>query len=175
MCAMRNIHIVPYNPDWPRHYEAEAEQLKAVFGDHLLAIHHIGSTSVPGLHAKPLIDIMPVVRDIEQTDSLNGAMEALGYTPRGENGIAGRRYFSKGADAHRTHHVHTYASDNPEVTAHLLFRDYLRAHPAEAQRYGDLKRQLALQFTNDIYGYMDGKDGLVKELIAKANLWHQNR
>jgi len=172
---MRNIYIVPYNPDWQRHYETEAEQLRRVFGDLLLAIHHIGSTSVVGLPAKPIIDMMPVVRDIEQVDTLNEAMMELGYTARGENEIQGRRYFTKGSDAHRTHHVHIYAPEHPEVAAHLQFRDYLRTHPAEAQRYGDLKQQLALQFTNDIYGYMDGKDALVKKLIAKANIWYHNR
>jgi GrpB-like predicted nucleotidyltransferase (UPF0157 family) len=175
MCAMRNIHIVPYNPDWQPQYESEAARLRSVFGDLLVAIHHIGSTSVPGLHAKPLIDIMPIVRDIERVEDYNEVMVALGYTTRGENGISGRRYFTKGKDDQRSHHVHIYAADNPEVTAHLQFRDYLRAHPAEAQRYGDLKQKLALQFTNDIYGYMDGKDALVKELIAKANIWHHNR
>jgi GrpB-like predicted nucleotidyltransferase (UPF0157 family) len=175
MCAMRNIHVVPYDPEWQHLYDLEAERLRAVFGVLLLDIHHIGSTSVPGLHAKPIIDIMPVVRYIEQVDHHNGEMVALGYEARGENGIMGRRYFTKGEDAHRTHHVHIYAPGNSEVNAHLHFRDYLRAHPDEAQRYGDLKRRLAAEFTNDIYGYIDGKDAFVKELIAKANHWHQNR
>jgi GrpB-like predicted nucleotidyltransferase (UPF0157 family) len=121
MCAMRNIHIVPYNPDWQPQYESEAARLRSVFGDLLVAIHHIGSTSVPGLHAKPLIDIMPIVRDIERVEDYNEVMVALGYTTRGENGISGRRYFTKGKDDQRSHHVHIYAADNPEVTAHLQF------------------------------------------------------
>lgn len=175
MGMMRNIHVVSYNPDWQQQYEHEAEQIKVVFGTLLVAIHHIGSTSVPGLYAKPIIDIMPVVRDIEQVEKYKEAMAALGYQARGENGIPGRRYFCKGEDAHRTHHVHIYDPNNSEVTAHLNFRDYLRAHPDDAQRYGALKRRLAAEFTNDIYGYMDGKDALVKELIAKANRWQQNR
>lgn len=175
MCAMRNIHVLPYNPDWQRHYESEAARLRAVLGDLLVEIHHIGSTSVPGLHAKPIIDIMPIVREIEAVDRYNEAMTTLGYRARGENGIAGRRYFTKGEDDQRSHHVHIYAPDNPEVTAHLHFRDYLRTHPDDADQYGTLKQQLARQFTNDIHGYMDGKDALVKKLIAKANLWHQNR
>jgi GrpB-like predicted nucleotidyltransferase (UPF0157 family) len=165
---LRTIIVAPYNPDWPLQFRAEAAKIAAVFGPDLVSIHHIGSTAVPGLSAKPIIDMMPVVRDIAAVDLFNPAMIRLGYQPKGENGISGRRYFVKGDDASRTHHVHIYAPDNPEVKRHLDFRDYLIAHPVEAQEYAALKVELARQFPHDIESYMAGKDGFIKEIILKA-------
>ena len=171
MGDMRNIIIVPYNPRWPEMFQTEAKKINAVFGAELVAIHHIGSTSVPGLNAKPIIDIMPVVRDIEQVDQFNPAMVELGYEPKGEYGIPGRRYFRKGGDVHRTHHVHAFQEDNEEVTRHLIFRDYLIAHPHVAQQYAALKIEVAKQHPHDIYGYMDGKDAFIRETIQHAHQW----
>jgi len=171
MGDMKNIVVVPYNPNWPERFREEATQIAAIFDPELISIHHIGSTSVPGLSAKPIIDIMPVVRDIEKVEMFNPAMIQLGYEPKGENDIPGRRYFVKGGDASRTHHVHTYAPDNPEVSRHLDFRDYLIAHPEEAQRYAILKAKLAQQFPQDIFGYMAGKDSFIKETLRKAHEW----
>lgn len=168
---MRKIVVVPYHPGWPEQYRVEAAKIAAVFGPELVAIHHIGSTSVPGLSAKPIIDMMPVVRDIERVESFNPAMVQLGYEPKGENGIPGRRYFAKGGDANRSHHVHIFALDNPEVNRHLDFRDYLIVHPAEARHYAALKAELAQQFPYDILDYMAGKDGLIKEILQKARAW----
>lgn len=172
---MRKIVVVPYNPDWPEQYRAEAVKIAAVFGPELVTIHHIGSTSVPGLSAKPIIDMMPVVCDITAVDLFNPAMIRLGYQPKGENGIPGRRYFVKGSDASRTHHVHIFALDNPEVKRHLDFRDYLIAHPAEAQRYAALKAELAWQFPHDIHSYMAGKNGFIKEAIQMNNILNEIR
>lgn len=171
---MRNIRVVPHDPTWHSRYEEEAALLRAIFGDALMEIHHIGSTSVAGLLAKPIIDIMPVVHDVEVVDSFNAAMAAIGYEAMGENEIAGRRYFRKGGQEVRSHHVHVYAAEHPEVAAHLRFRDYLRTHPDDAYRYGVLKAQIATQNPHDIFGYMAGKDTFVKELIAKAHEWHHN-
>jgi GrpB-like predicted nucleotidyltransferase (UPF0157 family) len=171
MSDMRNVVVVPYDPDWPAQFRAEATQIAAIFGPELLSIHHIGSTAIPGLNAKPIIDIMPIVRDIEKVDLFNPAMIQLGYEPKGENDIPGRRYFVKGSDAHRTHHVHIYALDNAEVKRHLDFRDYLIVHPEEAEYYGSLKAELARQFPHDIFGYMAGKDGFIREIILKAQQW----
>lgn len=174
MGKMRNIVIVPYNPSWPELYRQEAEKIAAIFGQELIASHHIGSTSIPAMSAKPIIDMMPVVRNIETVETFNAAMMALGYESKGENGIPGRRYFVKGSDAQRTHHVHTYKPNNPEVKRHLDFRDYLIAHPEAAQRYADLKIALAKQFRHDIDGYIAGKDAFIKEIILKAREWQAN-
>lgn len=175
MAKMRNIVVVDYDPNWPAMFEVEAAKVAAVFGDELLAIHHIGSTSIAGMRAKSIIDMMPVVRDIERVDQLNEAMIELGYRPLGENEIAGRRYFVKGDDAHRTHHVHSYQPDHPEVKSHIDFRDYLIAHPDKANKYAELKMLLAKQYPHDIDAYIAGKDAFIKEIIEKARVWRADK
>jgi GrpB-like predicted nucleotidyltransferase (UPF0157 family) len=169
--AMRNILVVPYDALWPEQFRQEAATICTVFGQALISIYHIGSTSIPGMSAKPIIDIMPIVHDIETVEGFNPAMMQLGYESKGENGIPGRRYFVKGGDAHRTHHVHAYALDSPEIQRHLDLRDYLIAHAAEAQQYADLKVALARQFPHDIDSYVAGKDGFIKETLQKAQKW----
>ena len=170
---MQHIRVTAYNPAWPAAYEKEARQIRKALDGLLVEIHHIGSTAVPGLMAKPVIDILPVVRDIEMVDARNPAMEALGYECMGEFGIPGRRYFRKGGND-RTHQVHVFAADSrEEINRHLAVRDYLRAHPNVAAEYGRLKAALAARFPEDIDGYCDGKDGFVKRLEAVALHWMQ--
>ncbi len=168
------VRVVPYNTEWVDLFEREAALIRGVFGEELLAIQHIGSTSVPGLQAKPIIDMLPLVRSIERVDSFNEAMRALGYEPLGEFGIAGRRYFRKGG-YDRTHQAHVFQFDDPAVERHLAFRDYLRAHPQVAAQYGALKAELARQFPEDIEGYSNGKDALVKAIERDALLWYRAR
>src|SRR5947209_8072592 len=125
--AVMRVQVVAYRDEWVELFRREAEQLGRVFGDELIAIHHIGSTAVPGLQAKPVIDMLPVVRQIERVDAFDPAMRALGYEPMGEYGIPGRRYFRKGGDD-RTHQAHAFQQGDPNVERHLAYRDYLRAH-----------------------------------------------
>ena len=123
---MQHITVVPYDPAWPGLYEAEAQAIAGVLGQRLTAIHHIGSTAVPGLAAKPVIDIMPVVWAVTEADECRADFEALGYEYLGEFGIPGRRYLRKGGDE-RTHQVHIFArQDTENILRHLAFRDYLR-------------------------------------------------
>lgn len=168
---MRDVIVVDYDPRWPVRFAGEAARLAPVLGDILVAIHHIGSTSIPGMAAKPIIDIMPVVRQIELVDPCNPAMQTLGYEARGEYGIAGRRYFVKGQGNDRSHHVHVFAADHPDVARHLNFRDFLIAHPDEAAAYASLKQALARQYPHDIEAYIAGKDGLIKEIDRRALVW----
>lgn len=170
---MRKVEVSPYIEQWDRMFEDEAKKLHRIFGSEILAIHHIGSTSVHGLKAKPIIDIMPVVREINKVDEYNEAMVAAGYTPKGENGLAGRRFFQKGSDQ-RPHHVHVYEAGNSEIERHLAFRDYLRTHPKDRRIYGDLKEKLALHYPYDIDSYIKGKEPLVLELERKALEWYEN-
>lgn len=151
----------------------EVEKLKLIYRDEIIAIHHIGSTSVPGLKAKPIIDIMPVVRDINNVDKYNQEMQEIGYMPKGENGIPGRRYFQKGGDK-RSHHVHIYRVGSFEIKRHLVFRDYLQRHPDVSNRYGELKERLAQQFPYDIQSYINGKERLAREIEIKALDWYKN-
>lgn len=170
---LRVVEVVPYDSDWRQRFETEAAAVRAALGDALLGVEHIGSTSVPGLPAKPIIDMMPLVRDVREVDRRISAMAAAGYTPRGEFGLPGRRYFVKGPAHARLVHCHIYAADNPEVERHLAFRDYLRTHPAERDAYAQLKMQLAQAHPTDIVAYMDGKNGLIKQLEAEALRWRQ--
>jgi GrpB-like predicted nucleotidyltransferase (UPF0157 family) len=173
--VQRHIVVVPYDTAWAELYKAEAEKLRAVFGSLLVEIHHIGSTSIPGLAAKPVIDILPLVTEIDPVDALNDDMTALGYIAKGEAGISGRRFFIKPSESERTHHVHTFQVDDPEGTRHLAFRAYLIAHPDLIAEYAALKIKLAEQFPDDIYGYMDGKDSWIKGVEQKAMLWFQQQ
>ena len=171
----RIIELHPYDPHWPDHYQHEANQIAKIFSDQLVSIHHIGSTSIPGIKAKPVIDIMVVVREIEQVQQFYQAMIDLGYIPRGEHGIPGRRYFRKGSDEVHSHHVHVYGQGHQAILQHLNFRDYLRAHPMEAQAYNQLKGDLAQQYREDLAGYTEGKTEFVVERNQRASHWRKRQ
>ena len=165
------VQVVPYDPSWPSRYRREAALLREALGDCLVEIHHIGSTSVPGLWAKPIIDLLPVVTAVEEADRRRAALEALGYEYLGEFGIPGRRYLRKGGD-HRTHQVHLFGRESrDEIRRHLAVPAYLRCHPDAARDYAQLKRRLARRFPRDIDGYCDGKDAFVKALERAALDW----
>ncbi len=170
----RRIEIVPHDPGWAQAFEAEAARLREAFGEELLAIHHMGSTAVPGLPAKPIIDMLPEVRDIDAIDDLNDAMVALGYTPKGENGIPGRRFFSKDLDGVRRFHLHVFQTGDPEIARHLDFIDYLKAHPAAARAYANLKQRLAREHATDISRYTDGKGEFIRGIDDRANAWKKS-
>lgn len=161
-----------YNEKWALMFTEEVEKLNLIFENEIVSIHHIGSTSVPGLKAKPIIDIMVVVKDIDLVDPYNQEMWAIGYEPKGENGIPGRRYFQKGGD-NRSHHVHIYQVGSYEINRHLAFRDYLRKHPDVKKSYSKLKEKLAQQFPYDIESYINGKNSLVNKIEVKALDWYK--
>lgn len=165
------VIVSEYNESWLDLYRKEASIIEEVFEQEIVAIHHMGSTSVKGLKAKPIIDILLVIKDIANIDTYNEKMANLGYEAMGECGIEKRRFFRKGGND-RTHHVHAFQEDNKhEINRHLAFRDYLREHPHEASLYGELKQKLATLFPQDIEGYMDGKDAFVKKIEAQALKW----
>jgi GrpB-like predicted nucleotidyltransferase (UPF0157 family) len=167
----RKVEVVPYRSDWPQQFAAEAKELKAVFGAQMLSIHHFGSTSIPGISAKPIIDILVIVRDIDSVDTLSSKLEALGYYAVGEYGISGRRFFYKGSSDLRTHHLHVYETGNPHILRHLVFRDYMRCHPISARDYARLKEELAREFPEDMDQYIAGKNAFVKEHEKRALDW----
>jgi len=155
-------------------FEQESRILHSILKELLVEIHHIGSTAIPGICAKPVIDILPVVKDISKVDELNEVFEAKGYEARGEFGLPGRRYFIKG-EPERTHHIHIYQEGNPEIIRHLAFRDYMRYHPMEAKEYSELKEKLAQEYADNRDAYIDGKDAFVKERERRALLWWNSR
>lgn len=157
----RKIEVVPYSSNWPEMFAKEAKLVEHALGSNCIAIHHIGSTSVPGLDAKPIIDMVPVVKNIVEVDT--EAMQGLGYRARGEYGIAFRRFFQKEG----TFNVHIYEEGDTEIDRYVKFRDYLRSHEEEARSYARLKTQLASQFPDDIYHYCLGKEDFVAGIDAK--------
>lgn len=168
---MRRTEIAPWTENWFELYRKEEVLLKSIFSNDLLDIHHIGSTSVPQIgFAKPIIDILIVVKDIIMVDEYNDQMILLGYKPRGEQGIVGRRYFSKGED-NRTHHVHIYKVGNINIENHLNFKEYLMNHPDEAKTYGELKLHLAKQSPDNVHLYQDGKEAFCNGIVKKAMKW----
>lgn len=170
----RRIEVVPYDPNWLAMFDAEAEDIAVILGAELVAIHHIGSTSIPAIKAKPVIDLLVEVHDIEKMDDFNADMVALGYEPMGEYGIPGRRFFRKPDEFTRTHHVHVFGAGHPDIERHLDFRDYLIAHPEEAQAYSRMKEGLAREYPEDVERYTEGKDAFIKEIDAKAKAWNAN-
>ena len=167
----RKVEVVPYDPIWPALFRSEAGQLAAILGEEVAAIHHVGSTAIAGMSAKPIVDILVEVHHIAKIDGLSSEMRNLGYKPKGEFGIPGRRFFFKDRDSVRTHHVHVFQIENPEIVRHLNFRDYMMAHPEEARSYSRLKEELAKKFSDDIEGYMDGKDKFIQEIDQRARAW----
>lgn len=163
------IHLSPHDPGWATAFEREAAVVKAGLGPVALRIHHIGSTAVPGIFAKPIIDILVEVTDIDAVGTRNPAMKEAGYEVMGEYGIPGRRYFRRNdAGGRRTHHVHVFASTHPEVMRHIDFRDLLRAEPAIAAAYSRLKLRLAREHATDIGAYLDGKSPFIQRIDALA-------
>ncbi len=170
----RSVIIVAYDPGWTARFEAEAALLRSVIGPIALQVHHIGSTAVPGLVAKPIIDILVEVSELKALDAQSPNLSRLGYDARGENGIAGRRYFTKGGDA-RTHHLHVYLRDSESVVRHLCVRDFLIAHPLAAAEYAVVKRACAAQFGNDPTAYAGAKDRFLQGFEQQALRWHVDR
>jgi GrpB-like predicted nucleotidyltransferase (UPF0157 family) len=163
--------MVPHDPEWQQLFQQEAEQITAVLGENAVAVHHIGSTAVPTIYAKPIIDVLLVVQDLFALDEKQSMMEALGYVALGEFGIPGRRYFRRDNDLGvRTHQVHAFENGSPQIQRHLAFRDYLISNPDTAQKYSDLKREMAAKYPNDSESCMDGKDELIKAIDSEISL-----
>lgn len=164
------VKVVDYNPNWPNKFKAESEKLQTILGDIAINIYHIGSTAVPNLMAKPIIDIMLDVSSLDLLDTKTLKIENLDYEAMGELGIAGRRYFRKGGDD-RTHQIHAFHSSDPNIIRHLAFRDYLIEHKNIAKEYGKLKFEIAKRCNNDIEKYCDEKDSFVQYHEQEALIW----
>jgi GrpB-like predicted nucleotidyltransferase (UPF0157 family) len=170
---MRKVDVSSHKKEWLLMFQLESETLKDIFGDLIINIHHIGSTAIPYIKAKPVIDIMIEVINICEVDKFNDQMEQLDYISYGENGIPNRRFFSKGGD-NRTHHVHIFEQGNSEISRHIAFRDYMIAHPEEAQKYSQLKQSLADKYPTNIEMYIEGKSDYIKSIDKKAEKWRKN-
>lgn len=170
------IVVLPHDPRWATEFAREASLVRESLGISVTDVHHIGSTSVPNIYAKPIIDILVETTDLNAIDSNTLKMTACGYEAMGEFGLPGRRYFRRdNAQGIRTHHVHVFEKGSDSVERHLAFRDYLIAHPEHAQLYSVMKRELAPLCANDMNKYMDGKDPFIKDTEVLALEWFRSR
>ncbi|HTK09638.1 MAG TPA: GrpB family protein [Ktedonobacteraceae bacterium] len=168
--------ISEYDPHWPAQFEEEKASIQAAIGKYVRAIEHVGSTSVPGLGAKAVLDMLIIVHDHTPIPDCVPSLEQLGYEYRGEAGVPGRHFFRKPplsvSGFERTHHLHlidfTDEQGRVEGESQLLFRDYLRRHPEHARDYVRLKQELAARFGNNRNGYTDGKTAFVLATVEKA-------
>jgi GrpB-like predicted nucleotidyltransferase (UPF0157 family) len=164
-----------YSPEWPREFGQEVARLEPLLGDQLVTVHHIGSTSVPGLAAKPILDLLPVVRDITRIDDCTTTLEGAGYKAWGECGLPGRRYFTRDRGALRTHNLHVYQADDPAIERHLAFCAYLRSHDKARLEYDALKREVYARHPEDIEAYNDGKNTWIKQIERLTLEWYRQR
>lgn len=168
------IVIADYDPRWPKMYEEERARIAGAVGSWLADIQHVGSTSVPGLAAKPIIDIMPGLRSLGDARHILEPMRRLGYQyiPEYEDELPERRYFRMPAgDAFRgrgSHHVHVVETASRFWRRHIAFRDYLRSHPDVAAEYGELKRLLAAEYGTDREGYTEAKTEFITRIERLA-------
>jgi GrpB-like predicted nucleotidyltransferase (UPF0157 family) len=168
------IVLAPYCATWAAAFECEAAAVLDALSDLSIELHHIGSTAIPGLVAKPVIDMLGIVPAVEALDVRAHRLAVLGYEALGEFGIPGRRYFRKNApDGVRTHQLHAFAVGSPEIQRHLDFRDYLRGFPTEAAAYAALKQGLAGRCGSDMHAYSDGKAAFIRAVERRAAVWRQ--
>ena len=167
------VDLVPHDPHWAGQARAEADRLSAALGACLVEVHHIGSTAIPDILAKPILDLMPVVTDLAVLDAKQSSVEALNFTWHGEFGLAGRRYCTKSdpVTGKRLVQLHFYAASSPDIPRHLGFRDYLRAMPDLADAYERIKIACRAQCPEDTWAYNDCKDAWIKETERAALDW----
>jgi GrpB-like predicted nucleotidyltransferase (UPF0157 family) len=171
------VELVPHSPRWAEMAAAETRALKGALGDVLVRVEHIGSTSIPGIMAKPIVDLIPIVKSVEVLDGALPRVTALGYECLGEFGLAGRRYCRRNdpATGKRQFQLHCYAEDSPEIARHLAFRDYLRAHPAKAKEYEAEKIRAAALYPDNTLDYNAEKNDWIKATESVALRWWEER
>lgn len=172
------VRIVDYDPSWPVAFAALASVIKHQLGSWIMDIEHVGSTAVPGLAAKPIIDMDVVIAAESDLPAVIALLGSLGYIYEGDLGISGRYAFARANDEvpedgagtiWPEHHLYVCPADSPELARHLAFRDYLRTHPVAAVAYGKLKRRLAAEHTWNRDAYTEGKSDFINTILQKVN------
>ena len=168
--------ILPHDPQWADAFAREAAKVENLFGSESIELHHIGSTAIPGILAKPVIDMLGVVGALTTVDAAGPALAADGWRGKGENGIAGRRYFQKfGPAGEHSHHLHIFAVGSDPIARHLAFRDYLRALPRKAEEYSRLKAAIAAEPGMIRALYQQRKGPFVTRIEREAVAWADER
>jgi GrpB-like predicted nucleotidyltransferase (UPF0157 family) len=166
---MPPIVVVDYDPGWPAAFERLRAAIWPVVAEVAQSVEHVGSTSVPGLAAKPIIDVSVVVGAESDVPLACERLATIGYVHQGNLGIDGREAFES-PSGFPVHHLYVCHRDSLALANHVAVRDYLRAHPETAREYGDVKKRLAKQFPHDIEGYVDGKTDLLLRVLRRAGL-----
>lgn len=168
------VTVEEYNPEWEIWFEQLNSYFKEKLGPLVIRIEHVGSTSIPGTVAKPIIDF-DIVIDMSTFDEVRSNLESLGYVHQGNLGIPEREAFvltdQKLKDDLPPHHLYVCDIKSKELRRHIVFRDYLRSHPDDTAKYSEIKVQLVKKHSGDRTQYIDGKDSLVRELLEKALEW----
>jgi GrpB-like predicted nucleotidyltransferase (UPF0157 family) len=167
-----HVEIVDYEPAWVVDFADLGATLRKALGDVAVRIDHIGSTAVPGLAAKPVIDLQISVWSLEPVDAFREPLQGLGYVYRADNPERTKRYLRE-PPGHRRTHIHVRQLGSFSQQFPLLFRDYLRSHPPAAAEYAAVKRRCAEEFRHDRQGYVEAKDSFVWEVIRRADAWAQ--
>lgn len=162
------IRIAPYAPERVGDYELEADAIRRVLGNHVVSVDHVGSTAVPGLASKPIIDIQVCVKAMEPRDTYVRPLQELGYLFAPDPDSPDFHFFGKPAGRPRRFHLHVCQTGSLHEQRHLAVRDYLRAHPAEAERYADRKRELVAQHPEDRLAYIKGKEPYMRDIEQRA-------
>lgn len=172
-----SVRLVPHDPQWAEQARAEARALAAALGRNLLTVHHVGSTAIPGIVAKPVLDLMPVVASLAALDLQREAMETLGYQWRGESGLPGRRYCTRSdpATGRRLIQAHAYEDGSFEIARHLAFRDYLREHLDIAAAYEFEKLRCRDLHPEDKHAYSNCKSDWIRGIETEALTWRKSR
>lgn len=169
-----NRLVAPHNPNWKAAFQTEAKAISTALAPDEITLHHIGSTAIAGILAKPIIDLLGVVPAFEFLDAQTAKMEALGYEVMGPFGIEARRYFRKvDTSGQRTHHLHVFKTESPHIERHLAFRDYLQQHAHIAREYSDLKAALTSGTTPSWDAYIEGKDPFIARVEKQALRWYR--
>jgi hypothetical protein len=166
---IRLVELVAHNPGWSKSFADEANAIKAILKKNCIQVHHIGSTAIPNIYAKPIVDLLPVVKDIHSVDSLNPEFEKLGYTCMGEYGIPDRRFYWK-SKTKRTHHIHLFEQGSTEISRHVAFKNFMLEHPDYAQAYSLIKQCLAEVFSDDIENYVNAKSSFIQMMDYKTGM-----
>ncbi|MDI9819703.1 MULTISPECIES: bifunctional GrpB family protein/GNAT family N-acetyltransferase [unclassified Legionella] len=169
--SSQKVEIVPYDKHWPEIFKNEANRIQKALGECIEEIYHIGSTSIPDMPAKPAIDMMLVLDNLDDIQFISEKLTHLSYDPVRRQIIPHVSFFTKRQAPAIRFHLHLHERGSPQINRHVNFRDYVIQHPDMAHDYAQLKIQLAAQFVDDIYSYVSGKDKLVQKIDAKAKLW----
>jgi len=167
----REVELVPHNPEWSHLADEEAKRITEQLSIPVIGIYHIGSTSIPGIKAKPILDFVIEVGNLDDFTQTAEVLEELNYISKGEYGIPGRQFFTKDTDGERSHHLHVFQQGHPDIERHLVFRDFLRANPEAAHEYEIIKEKLAKRFPRESGSYTEAKSDFILSMDEVARYW----